>query len=175
MKLGGKASGDEPIRRGDKITAGVPLVKLIKRKLAETAELVMLGRTRSVAAEQFRRLKTVLVNGRISYRSFPRYRLIKPFFRRVLADVDRFCVQGEETARRLTQLGADPAKITLTGRLLQSITRLLQRVKADDRAGQQHQRVEPLRGALVADPEPPEAAQPRSGALDRPPVAAKPG
>ena len=30
-------------------------------------------------------------------RSFPRYRLMRPFFRRVLADVDRFCVQGEET------------------------------------------------------------------------------
>jgi 3-deoxy-D-manno-octulosonic-acid transferase len=64
-----------------------------------------------------RGVKTVLVNGRISYRSFPRYRLIKPFFRRVLADVDRFCVQGEETARRLTQLGADPARITVTGSL----------------------------------------------------------
>ena len=64
-----------------------------------------------------RGVKTVLVNGRISYRSFPRYRLIKPFFRRVLSDVDRFCVQGEETAGRLTQLGADPARITVTGSL----------------------------------------------------------
>ncbi len=45
-----------------------------------------------------RGIKTAVVNGRISYRSFPRYRLIRPFFRRVLADVDRFCVQGEETA-----------------------------------------------------------------------------
>jgi 3-deoxy-D-manno-octulosonic-acid transferase len=66
---------------------------------------------------QARGVKTVLVNGRISYRSFPRYRLIKPFFRRVLADVDRFCVQGEETLRRLTQLGADPDRITVTGSL----------------------------------------------------------
>ena len=64
-----------------------------------------------------RGVKTVLVNGRISYRSFPRYRLIKPFFRHVLSDVDRFCVQGEETARRLTQLGADPARISVTGSL----------------------------------------------------------
>ena len=48
-----------------------------------------------------RGVSTVLVNGRISYRSFPRYRLIRPFFRRVLADVDRFCVQGDEAARRL--------------------------------------------------------------------------
>ncbi len=56
-----------------------------------------------------RGVRTVLVNGRISPRSFPRYRLIRPFFRRVLGDIDRFCVQGEETARRLGKLGADPA------------------------------------------------------------------
>ena len=64
-----------------------------------------------------RGVKTVLVNGRISYRSFPRYQLVKPFFRRVLNDIDRFCVQGEETARRLEQLGADPSRITITGSL----------------------------------------------------------
>ena len=64
-----------------------------------------------------RGVRTMLVNGRISYRSFPRYRLIRRFFKRVLADVDHFCVQGEETARRLQQLGADPARITVTGSL----------------------------------------------------------
>ena len=64
-----------------------------------------------------RGVKTVMVNGRISYRSFPRYRLVRPLFRRVLADIDRFCVQGEETGRRLVQLGADPTRITVTGSL----------------------------------------------------------
>ena len=52
-------------------------------------------------------VKTVLVNGRISPRSFPRYRLVRPFFRRVLADVDRFCMQSEESARRIIEIGAD--------------------------------------------------------------------
>ena len=64
-----------------------------------------------------RGVKTVVVNGRISYRSFPRYRLVRPFFCRVLADIDRFCVQGDETARRLVDLGADPDAITVTGSL----------------------------------------------------------
>jgi 3-deoxy-D-manno-octulosonic-acid transferase len=64
-----------------------------------------------------RGVRTVLVNGRISQRSFPRYRLIRPFFRRVLADVDCLCVQGEEAVRRLTRLGADPSRITVTGSL----------------------------------------------------------
>ena len=64
-----------------------------------------------------RGVKTVVINGRISSRSYPRYRLIRPFFRRVLADVDRFCMQSEESARRLIDLGADPAHVTVTGSL----------------------------------------------------------
>ena len=64
-----------------------------------------------------RGVKTVMINGRISSRSYPRYRLVRPFFRRVLADVDRFCMQSEESARRLIDLGADPARVTVTGSL----------------------------------------------------------
>jgi 3-deoxy-D-manno-octulosonic-acid transferase len=64
-----------------------------------------------------RGVKTLMVNGRISYRSFPRYRLVRPFMKRVLADIDRFCVQGEETSRRLNELGADTARIVVTGSL----------------------------------------------------------
>jgi 3-deoxy-D-manno-octulosonic-acid transferase len=64
-----------------------------------------------------RGVKTIVINGRISSRSYPRYRLIRPFFRRVLADVDRFCMQSEESARRLVELGADPARVTVTGSL----------------------------------------------------------
>jgi 3-deoxy-D-manno-octulosonic-acid transferase len=64
-----------------------------------------------------RGVKTMVLNGRISRRSFPRYRLVKPLFRRVLTLVDRFCVQGEETAGRLKELGAPPDRITITGSL----------------------------------------------------------
>ena len=64
-----------------------------------------------------RGVKTVVINGRISSRSYPRYRMVRPFFRRVLADVDRFCMQSEESARRLIDLGADPARVTVTGSL----------------------------------------------------------
>src|SRR5438093_5494756 len=64
-----------------------------------------------------RGVKTVMINGRISSRSYPRYRMIRPFFRRVLDDVDRFCMQSEESARRLIDLGANPARVTVTGSL----------------------------------------------------------
>ncbi len=64
-----------------------------------------------------RGIKTAVVNGRLSSRSFPRYRLVRGFFRRVLGDIDRFCVQSEATSRRLVQLGADRSRITVTGSL----------------------------------------------------------
>jgi len=64
-----------------------------------------------------RGVKTIVINGRISSRSYPRYQMIRPFFRRVLADVDRFCMQSEESARRLMNLGAEPSRVSVTGSL----------------------------------------------------------
>ena len=64
-----------------------------------------------------RGVKTVMINGRISARSYPRYRLVRPFFRRVLGDVDRFCMQSEESARRLVDLGATAVHVSVTGSL----------------------------------------------------------
>ena len=62
-------------------------------------------------------IKTVLVNGRISARSYPRYMLARRFFRRVLADVDRFCMQSDESARRIIEIGAPRERVTVTGSL----------------------------------------------------------
>jgi 3-deoxy-D-manno-octulosonic-acid transferase len=62
-----------------------------------------------------RGVKTAVVNGRLSARSFPRYRMIRPMMRRVLEDIDKFLVQGEESARRFIDLGADPARVVVTG------------------------------------------------------------
>jgi 3-deoxy-D-manno-octulosonic-acid transferase len=64
-----------------------------------------------------RGISTLVVNGRISARSYPRYRVIRPFFRHVLDHIDRFCVQSDESARRLVDLGAAPSRITVTGSL----------------------------------------------------------
>jgi len=64
-----------------------------------------------------RGVKTLLVNGRISSRSYPRYRLARPFFRRVLLHVDRFCMQSEESARRVVDMGADRDRVIVTGSL----------------------------------------------------------
>lgn len=64
-----------------------------------------------------RGVKTAVVNGRLSPRSFPRYRLVRPLMRRVLDDIDSFCVQSEESARRFIELGANPGRVVVTGSL----------------------------------------------------------
>jgi 3-deoxy-D-manno-octulosonic-acid transferase len=64
-----------------------------------------------------RGVRTALVNGRLSPRSYPRYRLVRPFIKRVLADIDRFCVQSEVMSRRFVALGVDLSRITVTGSL----------------------------------------------------------
>lgn len=64
-----------------------------------------------------RGVKSVLVNGRISSRSYPRYRLARGLFRRVLADVDKFCMESDESARRIIDIGADPGRVIVTGSL----------------------------------------------------------
>ncbi len=62
-------------------------------------------------------VRTLMVNGRISARSYPRYRMTRGFFRGVLANVDRFCMQSDESARRIIDIGADPARVSVTGSL----------------------------------------------------------
>ena len=64
-----------------------------------------------------RGVRTAIVNGRLSARSFPRYRFARGFFRHVLADIDRFCVQSDESRRRFVEIGAPPDRVTVTGSL----------------------------------------------------------
>lgn len=61
--------------------------------------------------------RNLVVNGRISDRSFPHYRLIRPVMKRFLAQVDHFCMQSERYAERMIALGAEPSKVTVTGSL----------------------------------------------------------
>jgi 3-deoxy-D-manno-octulosonic-acid transferase len=60
---------------------------------------------------------TLLVNGRISDRSYPGYRRIRLFFRHYLAEVDRFLMQSELYARRVEALGAPAESVRVVGSL----------------------------------------------------------
>jgi 3-deoxy-D-manno-octulosonic-acid transferase len=64
-----------------------------------------------------RRIPAMIANGRISDRSFRRYRRVRWLMRRVLANVSVFAMQSEEDARRIIALGAPPERVVVTGNL----------------------------------------------------------
>ena len=69
----------------------------------------------------------ILVNGRISDRSFPRYRFVRFLLRPVLDCFSSFCMQSQEDTERIAVLGAPSEKIENTGNLkfdhsLQNVT-----------------------------------------------------
>lgn len=59
----------------------------------------------------------LLVNGRISDRSYPRYRAMKPFLKPVLQLFSSFCMQSPLDAQRIEAMGAAVERIVTTGNL----------------------------------------------------------
>ena len=64
-----------------------------------------------------RGVRTVIVNGRISDRSYRGYRLGRPFMKRVLGDLNYVCAQTETWGRRFVDLGLPPDRLSVTGSL----------------------------------------------------------
>ena len=58
-----------------------------------------------------------IVNARISDRSFPRYRRLWRFFKRILGDVDLFLAQTQNDAQRLREIGATAERVHVSGNL----------------------------------------------------------
>jgi len=64
-----------------------------------------------------RGVPSMIANGRISDRSFRRYRLVRFFTARMLAHVRVLAMQSEEDARRIIALGALPERVVVTGNI----------------------------------------------------------
>jgi 3-deoxy-D-manno-octulosonic-acid transferase len=64
-----------------------------------------------------RHIPAVLINGRLSSRSFRGYSALRFFFAEVLSHVTLCLAQSERDVQRLTALGADPARVVRTGNL----------------------------------------------------------
>lgn len=64
-----------------------------------------------------RGVPSMIANGRISDRSFRRYRLVRPFVARALSRISVFAMQSEEDARRIVALGAPADRVVVTGNL----------------------------------------------------------
>ena len=62
-------------------------------------------------------IQTVLVNGRLSEKSFKNYSLIRAFMRRVLKNLDLALMIGKADAEKLIGLGCEPEKVFVTGNL----------------------------------------------------------
>ena len=59
----------------------------------------------------------LLVNGRISDRSFPRYLMVKKLLSPLLQCFARFCMQSKMDALKITRLGAPSPKVDVTGNM----------------------------------------------------------
>ncbi len=115
-----------------------PYLNALKPHLIVLAETEFWPNLLHLAGKRGTALATV--NARISDRSFPRYRLFKWFFGRILSEVDLFLAQTAEDAERLRAIGAATERVRVSGNL-----------KFDIRPSAQSRLVNDLRQAINKD------------------------
>ncbi len=70
-----------------------------------------------IGAARGRNVRLILVNGRLSDRSFRRYLRIKPLLKPLLHAFERLCMQSREDKQRMLELGAPEDRVNLMGNL----------------------------------------------------------
>lgn len=61
--------------------------------------------------------KVIIVNGRISDRSFRRYQKLSSYLKKIFLYVDRFYMQSDEDSRRIIEIGAEKSRVETLGNL----------------------------------------------------------
>ncbi len=79
----------------------------------------------------------VVVNGRLSDESFPKYKLIKPVTEWMFAKVDLVLAQTEEYAARFRALGCAPEKVVVTNSLKYDTAQIADKVDGADELAEQ--------------------------------------
>jgi len=79
----------------------------------------------------------VVVNGRLSDESFPKYKLAKPITKWMFAKVDLVLAQSEEYAARFRTLGCAPDKVFVTNSLKYDTARIADKVDGTDELARQ--------------------------------------
>ncbi|MHC4265091.1 MAG: 3-deoxy-D-manno-octulosonic acid transferase [Planctomycetota bacterium] len=74
-------------------------------------------------------IPVIVVNGRISERSFGRYKKVRPFVKRIFEKMTLVLSQTEEYAQRFREIGAPVEKIIVTGTLKYDTAQITDRVK----------------------------------------------
>lgn len=59
--------------------------------------------------------RCLMINGRISDRSYGKYLLARPFLKNTLARISSYCMQSGTDAKRVVSMGADPKRVEVTG------------------------------------------------------------
>jgi 3-deoxy-D-manno-octulosonic-acid transferase len=82
-------------------------------------------------------IPVVVVNGRLSERSFGRYKLIKPVTEKIFRDITMVLAQSDEYAERFRKLGAISEKVLVTGSVKYDTAQVADKVeRADEMAAQ---------------------------------------
>lgn len=94
-------------------------IRRVLTRLQPSAILVMETELwpRLLSEARQRNIPVALLNGRISDKSLGRYKLVRPFMRRVLKDLTIAAMQTERDAARLRQLGMPENRISIAGNL----------------------------------------------------------
>ncbi len=77
-------------------------------------------------------IPVVVINGRISERSFAKYKLIKSVVRKIFRDITLVCAQTEEYAKRFRLLGVPAEKVIVTGSLKYDTAQVADKVDGAD-------------------------------------------
>ena len=95
----------------------IPFVRMALKRISPDALVFLETELWPAWASEARRkgIKTAVINGRISPRSFGRYLRLRPLFKYILSKFDVFSMISEEDKNRITAMGADPEKVFVNG------------------------------------------------------------
>ena len=74
-------------------------------------------------------IPVVVVNGRISDKSFGRYKMIKPIARKIFRKLTLVLAQSEQYAERFEKIGAEAEKVIVTGSLKYDTAQITDKIK----------------------------------------------
>jgi 3-deoxy-D-manno-octulosonic-acid transferase len=120
----GRRIADEKLRSDstDVFYCPFDLATLVRRVIRRVKPVALVVIETEIWPNLFREVRrtggaTFLVNGRISDRSYPRYRRLRWLFETYLAEIDCFCMQNGLYAERIVSMGARKERVRVTGSL----------------------------------------------------------
>jgi 3-deoxy-D-manno-octulosonic-acid transferase len=114
-------------------------VRLIRPRIYVAVETEIWPNLYTVLHHQ--RVPIIQVNGRISDKAYRGYKRVRFLLARILAYVDRFCMQSALDAERIRALGAIPEKVTIAGNLKFENIPLAGRISKKELGFKEHDRL----------------------------------